>query len=168
MGYPAIYGEVGLLEKLVWLDLFRKGEINTLFLSRVGDTALDLPIANVCIQIGFQFGSKKQEVQRLGRIMRRKEGQKGEYNAFFYTIVSKNTEQAQFYYRRQKSLMDLGINFEVIDIDEQNGNKFKYDPDILDQKIIRASDEIIKDVKKDAWFLIQDQPDKKVDEQDDD
>lgn len=53
MGYPAIFGEVGLLEKLVWLDLFRKGEINTLFLSRVGDTALDLPIANVCIQIGF-------------------------------------------------------------------------------------------------------------------
>ncbi|EAR95905.2 DNA repair helicase rad25 (macronuclear) [Tetrahymena thermophila SB210] len=168
MGYPAIYGEVDLLEKLGWLDLFREGEINTLFLSRVGDTALDLPIANVCIQIGFQFGSRRQEVQRLGRIMRRKEGQKGEYNAFFYTIVSKNTEQAQFYYRRQKSLMDLGINFEVIDIDEQNDNKFKYDPDILDKKIIRASDEIIKDVKKDAWFLIQDEPDKKVDEQDDD
>ncbi|KAL4441382.1 hypothetical protein ABPG74_013677 [Tetrahymena malaccensis] len=165
MGYPAIYGEVGLLEKLVWLDLFRKGEINTLFLSRVGDTALDLPIANVCIQIGFQFGSRRQEVQRLGRIMRRKEGQKGEYNAFFYTIVSKNTEQAQFYYRRQKSLMDLGINFEVIDIDD--GDKFKYDPDILDSKIKRASEDIIRDVETNPAFLIQDQPDKRVDDQDD-
>ncbi|EGR27154.1 hypothetical protein IMG5_200940 [Ichthyophthirius multifiliis] len=127
--YPVICGNVKKLdEKLAWLEMFRKGHINTLFLSRVGDTALDLPSANVLIQIGFHFGSRKQEVQRLGRIMRRKEGQKGEYNAYFYTIISKDTRQAQIYYHRQKCLVDLGLDFEVIDED-----KLEYDNDILDQ-----------------------------------
>lgn len=88
--------------------------------------------------------------------MRRKEGQKGEYNAFFYTIVSKETAQAGFYERRQKSLMDLGISFEVIE--EKN---IKYDEDIFDQRLINIQSEI----EGDTYFLDKEYKEKPVEEE---
>ena len=57
-----------------YLKEFREGKINTLIISRVGDTSIDLPDANVIIQISSQFGSRRQEAQRLGRILRKKQG----------------------------------------------------------------------------------------------
>ena len=68
-----------------------KFKINTLMMSKVGDTSLDLPNANVIIQISSHFGSRRQEAQRLGRILRPKKDLISEYNACFYTIISKNT-----------------------------------------------------------------------------
>lgn len=72
-------------------------EINTVFLSKVGDNSLDIPEANVLIQISSHAGSRRQEAQRLGRILRAKRGkpgsgQEGEFNAFFYTLVSRDTQ----------------------------------------------------------------------------
>ena len=76
--------------------------------------------------------------------MRRKEGQKGEYNAYFYTIVSKDTKQAQIYHHRQKCLVDLGLDFEVIDEE-----KFIYDQDIMDSEL----NELCRDAEKDENYL---------------
>ena len=70
-------------------------QVNTIFLSKVGDNSIDIPEANVLIQISSHAGSRRQEAQRLGRILRAKPARPGatgpatdEYNAFFYTLVS--------------------------------------------------------------------------------
>ena len=69
-----IRGETKQAERMKYLTEFREGKINTLIISRVGDTSIDLPDANVIIQISSQFGSRRQEAQRLGRILRKKQG----------------------------------------------------------------------------------------------
>ena len=65
-------------------------QVNTIFLSKVGDNSIDVPEANVVIQISSHGGSRRQEAQRLGRILRAKTGSitAGEHNAFFYSLVS--------------------------------------------------------------------------------
>jgi DNA excision repair protein ERCC-3 len=71
---PYIHGEVSEEERVKIYNLFKTtNDINILFLSRVGDTAIDLPCANVGIQLGMHYKSRRQEVQRMGRIMRAKE-----------------------------------------------------------------------------------------------
>jgi DNA excision repair protein ERCC-3 len=70
--------------------------VNTIFLSKVGDNSIDIPEANVLLQISSHAGSRRQEAQRLGRILRAKRTRQGadpkEHNAFFYTIVSQDTQ----------------------------------------------------------------------------
>jgi hypothetical protein len=74
---------------------------------QVGDNSLDIPEANVLIQISSHAGSRRQEAQRLGRILRAKRGTAaGEYNAFFYTLVSKDTQEMFFSAKRQRFLID--------------------------------------------------------------
>lgn len=63
--------------------------VNTIFLSKVGDTSIDLPEATCLIQISSHFGSRRQEAQRLGRILRAKRRNDEGFNAFFYSLVSK-------------------------------------------------------------------------------
>ena len=76
------------------LRLILLGQVGTIFLSKVGDNSIDIPEANVLIQISSHAGSRRQEAQRLGRILRAKPSAGGrkagplEYNAFFYTLVS--------------------------------------------------------------------------------
>jgi len=70
---PSISGDVGHAERMGILHYFKKtNDINTIFISKVGDTAIDLPGANVIIQISSHFASRRQEAQRLGRILRPK------------------------------------------------------------------------------------------------
>ena len=80
-------------------------------MSRVGDTAIDLPCANVGIQIGMHFSSRRQEVQRMGRIMRPKDNPFNEFNAFFYTLVSMDTTEAINSRQRQRILIDQGFQY---------------------------------------------------------
>lgn len=86
-------------ERIHFLRLFKRDpSLNTLFISSVGDTSIDLPSANVIIQISSHFGSRRQEAQRLGRILRPKEAahiakKDKEYNAFFYSLVSRDTHE---------------------------------------------------------------------------
>jgi hypothetical protein len=78
---------------------------------QVGDNSLDIPEANVLIQISSHAGSRRQEAQRLGRILRAKRGTAaGEYNAFFYTLVSKDTQEMFFSAKRQRFLIDQVCN----------------------------------------------------------
>ena len=74
MKRPFINGRVSELERMNILDYFKKyDDINTIFLSKIGDTSIDLPAANVIIQISSHFGARRQEAQRLGRILRPKQ-----------------------------------------------------------------------------------------------
>lgn len=89
-------------------------KINTIFISKVGDTSFDLPEANVLIQISSHGGSRRQEAQRLGRVLRAKKGMVAEeYNAFFYSLVSQDTQEMAYSTKRQRFLVDQGYSFKV-------------------------------------------------------
>jgi len=110
-----IYGGTSQEERLRVLDHFRHNpEVNTLLLSKIGDTSLDLPEATCLIQISSQFGSRRQEAQRLGRILRAKRRNDEGFNAFFYSLVSKDTSEMHFASKRQAFLIDQGYAFKVI------------------------------------------------------
>lgn len=83
---------------------------------QVGDNSLDIPEANVLIQISSHAGSRRQEAQRLGRILRAKKTNgfvKDNFNAFFYTLVSQDTQEMYYSSKRQQFLIDQGYSFKV-------------------------------------------------------
>jgi DNA excision repair protein ERCC-3 len=112
MKKPYIFGGTSHAERTKVLSMFKhSSQINTVFLSKVGDNSLDIPEANVLIQISSHAGSRRQEAQRLGRILRAKKESSGlagplEFNAFFYTLVSKDTQEMFFSAKRQRFLID--------------------------------------------------------------
>ncbi|XP_057525326.1 general transcription and DNA repair factor IIH helicase subunit XPB1 [Amaranthus tricolor] len=119
---PMIYGATSHVERTKILEAFKTGkDVNTVFLSKVGDNSIDIPEANVIIQISSHAGSRRQEAQRLGRILRAKgrledrmAGGKEEYNAFFYSLVSTDTQEMYYSTKRQQFLIDQGYSFKVI------------------------------------------------------
>lgn len=88
--------------------------LNTLFISKVGDTSIDIPEANCLIQISSQYGSRRQEAQRLGRILRAKKGMQNGYNAFFYSLVTPDTEEMYHATKRKQFLIDQGYEYKLI------------------------------------------------------
>jgi DNA excision repair protein ERCC-3 len=117
LGRPFIYGPTSQNERLRVLEQFKTGtKYNTIFISKVGDTSIDLPDANVIIQISSHFGARRQEAQRLGRILRPKTrpGEVSAFNAFFYTLVSRDTQEVFYSTKRQQFLVDQGYAFKVI------------------------------------------------------
>ncbi|KAM7252541.1 hypothetical protein ACFE04_024424 [Oxalis oulophora] len=119
---PMIYGATSHAERTKILMAFKTSkDVNTVFLSKVGDNSIDIPEANVIIQISSHAGSRRQEAQRLGRILRAKgkledrmAGGKEEYNAFFYSLVSTDTQEMYYSTKRQQFLIDQGYSFKVI------------------------------------------------------
>lgn len=112
---PYLYGGTSNAERQEILQRFRdSSECNTIFLSKIGDTSLDLPEATCLIQISAQYGSRRQEAQRLGRILRAKRRNDEGFNAFFYSLVSKDTQEVVFSAKRQAFLVDQGYAFKVI------------------------------------------------------
>ncbi|KAL9100962.1 MAG: hypothetical protein Q9163_003726 [Psora crenata] len=110
-----IYGGTPQNERLRVLENFQHSElVNTIFLSKIGDTSLDLPEATCLIQISSHYGSRRQEAQRLGRILRAKRRNDEGFNAFFYSLVSKDTQEMFYSSRRQAFLVDQGYAFKVI------------------------------------------------------
>eukprot|EP00049_Salpingoeca_infusionum_P000037 m.36681 g.36681 ORF g.36681 m.36681 type:complete len:781 (+) comp10028_c0_seq2:200-2542(+) len=105
-------------ERLSVLDRYKKDKsFHTLFLSKIGDNAIDLPESNVLIQVSSHGGGRRQEAQRLGRILRAKTSTKtkpGEPNAFFYTLVSLDTREMFYATARQRFLVDQGYSFQVL------------------------------------------------------
>lgn len=115
LGKAFIYGSTGQAERLQVLENFQHNpQVNTLFLSKIGDTSLDLPEATCLIQISSHYGSRRQEAQRLGRILRAKRRNDEGFNAFFYSLVSKDTQEMYFSSKRQAFLVDQGYAFKVI------------------------------------------------------
>lgn len=119
---PYIDGPTSHHERTSVLHAFKHStELNTVFLSKVGDNSIDIPEANVLIQISSHAGSRRQEAQRLGRILRAKGKHKDrmaggaeEFNAFFYTLVSTDTQEMYYSAKRQQFLIDQGYSFKVI------------------------------------------------------
>jgi len=110
-----IYGATPQQERMSILENFRYNElVNTIFLSSVGDTSIDLPEATCLIQISSHYGSRRQEAQRLGRILRAKRRNDEGFNAFFYSLVSKDTQEMYYSTKRQAFLVDQGYSFKVI------------------------------------------------------
>ncbi|KAF5112030.1 hypothetical protein DV454_004471 [Geotrichum candidum] len=115
LGKPFIFGSTPQQERMLILKNFQYNDnVNTIFLSKVGDTSIDLPEATCLIQISSHYGSRRQEAQRLGRILRAKRRNDEGFNAFFYSLVSKDTQEMYYSTKRQAFLVDQGYAFKVI------------------------------------------------------
>ncbi|CAK81254.1 unnamed protein product (macronuclear) [Paramecium tetraurelia] len=151
LGYPVIDGDLNTDEKNKIFSIFKNSnEIKTIFVSRVGDTGIDIPSASVGIEIGYLGGSRRQKVQRLGRVMRPKQNTNHEIQAFFYSLASKDTTESEYSYKRQKYITEqLGLNTELIlegDLPyNKNPQKYKYikqmnEMDLLEQIMLSSND----------------------------
>ena len=113
LGKPLIDGKTPHQERMQVIDCFQKlPHFNTIFLSKIGDNSLNIPEANILIQISSHAGSRRQEAQRLGRISRAKNGGGGE--AFFYTLVSMGTEEEEYSSKRRQFLVDNGYEYKDV------------------------------------------------------
>lgn len=109
-GIPLINGSTPQEERVQLFGEFRQGLIPVLAVSKVANFAVDLPDASVAIQISGSFGSRQEEAQRLGRILRPKVDGRA---AYFYTLVSEGTREQDFALRRQLFLIEQGYEYEV-------------------------------------------------------
>jgi len=112
---PLITGQVPTRERDELYAKFRRGEINVLVVSKVANFAVDLPDATVAIQISGTFGSRQEEAQRLGRILRPK---KDGSPAFFYTLVTRETRDQDFAAKRQLFLTEQGYRYQISHAEE--------------------------------------------------
>ncbi|MET3962469.1 DNA excision repair protein ERCC-3 [Marmoricola sp. OAE513] len=112
LGAPVIKGETSVKEREELFAGFRSGDINLLVVSKVANFSVDLPEAAVAIQVSGSFGSRQEEAQRLGRLLRPKADGK---TARFYTIVSRDTVDADFAQNRQRFLAEQGYAYRIVD-----------------------------------------------------
>jgi DNA excision repair protein ERCC-3 len=122
---PLITGQTPNAERQELYDNLRRGTLRRLVLSKVGNFAIDLPDANVMIQVSGTFGSRQEEAQRLGRILRPKEGERP---AQFFTLVSRDTREMDFAHHRQLFLTEQGYTYEILD-----------ESDVTDRGLVRSS-----------------------------
>lgn len=106
---PILTGKTSALERERLYEDFREGKERVLVVSKVANFAIDLPDASVAIQVSGSFGSRQEEAQRLGRILRPKEK-----DSYFYTIVTKETVEEEFAEKRQKFLAEQGYEYSII------------------------------------------------------
>ncbi len=115
---PLITGQTNNVERDRLYASFRSGEIPHLIVSKVGNFAIDLPDANVAIQISGTFGSRQEEAQRLGRVLRPK-ADGG--TATFYSLVSSGTREQEFAKKRQLFLTEQGYAYEIVPASDLSG-----------------------------------------------
>ena len=115
LGVPVIKGDTPIKERERLYALFRSGEIKCLVVSKVANFSIDLPEATIAIQVSGTFGSRQEEAQRLGRILRPKADGRG---ARFYSLVARDTIDQDFAQNRQRFLAEQGYAYRIIDADE--------------------------------------------------
>jgi DNA excision repair protein ERCC-3 len=115
---PVIEGKTTNKERERLFDAFRRGEIQTLVVSKVANFSIDLPEAAVAIQVSGTFGSRQEEAQRLGRVLRPKADGR---QAHFYTVVSRDTLDAEYAAHRQRFLAEQGYAYTIVDADDLLG-----------------------------------------------
>ncbi|TQK72752.1 DNA repair helicase XPB [Nocardioides sp. SLBN-35] len=120
---PIITGQTTVKERQRLFDAFRSGEIGLLVVSKVANFSIDLPTAEVAIQVSGSFGSRQEEAQRLGRLLRPgPPGPGGERKvAHFYTIVARDTVDAEFAQNRQRFLAEQGYAYRIVDAEDLAG-----------------------------------------------
>jgi len=105
---PLITGKTPNPERERIYNAFRHGEEKVIVVSKVANFAIDLPDASVAIQVSGTFGSRQEEAQRLGRVLRPKKG-----NSYFYSLVSRHTTEEEFALNRQKFLTEQGYKYHI-------------------------------------------------------
>jgi len=115
LGVPLIKGETPVKEREILFNKFRSGELTTLVVSKVANFSIDLPDATIAIQVSGAFGSRQEEAQRLGRILRPKSDGR---TAKFYSVVSRDTIDQDFAQNRQRFLAEQGYSYRIIDADD--------------------------------------------------
>jgi len=112
---PVIQGSTKTRDREALFDAFRRGEIQRLVVSKVANFSIDLPEASVAVQVSGTFGSRQEEAQRLGRLLRPKHdgGQ-----AHFYSVVSRDTLDADYAAHRQRFLAEQGYAYRIVDADD--------------------------------------------------
>lgn len=109
---PEITGDTPVDERERLFEEFRSGRLNTLVVSKVANFSVDLPEASVAIQISGSYGSRQEEAQRLGRLLRPKSDGR---TASFYTLTSRDTVDQDFAQNRQRFLAEQGYSYEIVD-----------------------------------------------------
>jgi DNA excision repair protein ERCC-3 len=112
---PIVQGSTTNKERERLFDEFRSGELRTLVISKVGNFSIDLPEAAVAIQVSGTFGSRQEEAQRLGRVLRPKADGR---QAHFYTVVSRDTIDTEYAAHRQRFLAEQGYAYTIVDADD--------------------------------------------------
>lgn len=115
---PLIKGETTTRQRQQLYDQFRSGEIDLLVVSKVANFSVDLPSAQVAIQVSGSFGSRQEEAQRLGRLLRPKSDG---VIARFYAVVARDTVDADFAQHRQRFLAEQGYAYRIVDAEELGG-----------------------------------------------
>jgi DNA excision repair protein ERCC-3 len=113
LGAPVIKGETSVKERQRLFNAFRAGELHTLVVSKVANFSIDLPEASVAIQVSGSFGSRQEEAQRLGRLLRPKADGR---SARFYTLVARDTLDQDFAAKRQRFLAEQGYAYRILDV----------------------------------------------------
>jgi DNA excision repair protein ERCC-3 len=109
---PLITGQTPVDDRETLFNQFREGDIKVLVVSKVANFSIDLPEASVAVQISGSFGSRQEEAQRLGRLLRPK--QSG-LTASFYTLVTRDTVDQDFSQNRQRFLAEQGYAYTILD-----------------------------------------------------
>ena len=117
---PVIKGDTPVKERERLFNMFRTGELTTLVVSKVANFSIDLPDATIAIQVSGAFGSRQEEAQRLGRILRPKSDGR---SATFYSLVSRDTIDQDFAQNRQRFLAEQGYSYTIIDADDISQEK---------------------------------------------
>ena len=114
-GVPVIQGKTSNTKRERLFGQFRTGELRVLVVSKVANFSIDLPEASVAIQISGTFGSRQEEAQRLGRVLRPKADGK---QAHFYTVIARDTIDAEYAAHRQRFLAEQGYAYTIVDADD--------------------------------------------------
>jgi DNA excision repair protein ERCC-3 len=112
LGAPQLTGSTPVEERERLYQAFRDGSLTVLVVSKVANFSVDLPEATVAIQVSGSFGSRQEEAQRLGRLLRPKESG---LPANFYTLVARDTVDQDFAQNRQRFLAEQGYSYEILD-----------------------------------------------------
>jgi DNA excision repair protein ERCC-3 len=115
LGAPLIKGDTTVRQREKLYEAFRSGEIDLLVVSKVANFSIDLPTAQVAIQVSGAFGSRQEEAQRLGRLLRPKDDG---VTARFYAVVSRDTVDAEFAAHRQRFLAEQGYAYRIMDAED--------------------------------------------------
>ncbi|MEU6270595.1 DNA repair helicase XPB [Saccharopolyspora shandongensis] len=115
---PIVEGSTKNKEREELFDAFRRGEISRLVVSKVANFSIDLPEASVAVQVSGTFGSRQEEAQRLGRLLRPKADRK---QAHFYSVVSRDTLDTDYAAHRQRFLAEQGYAYKIVDADDLLG-----------------------------------------------
>jgi DNA excision repair protein ERCC-3 len=126
---PVLKGETSVAERQRLFQAFRTGEISTLVVSKVANFSIDLPEASVAIQVSGSFGSRQEEAQRLGRLLRPKHDGK---TARFYAVIARDTLDQDFAAHRQRFLAEQGYAYRIVDAEDLGAEGVKASEDVTD------------------------------------